>query len=79
MKQIAKNLTDCEDGCLLGKTHLIVDRDTRFSEAFGSILQQEGIVSVSTASASIAKFERLHGAVHAKHQARMSESDDLLW
>ena len=46
MKRIAKNLTDCEDGFLLGKTHLIMDRDTRFSEAFRSVLQQEGIESV---------------------------------
>ena len=46
MKQMAKNLTDCEDGFLLGKTHLIMDRDTRFSEAFRRILTDEGVESV---------------------------------
>ena len=46
MKQIAKNLTDCEDGFLLGKTHLIMDRDTRFSEAFRQILSDEGVEAV---------------------------------
>ena len=46
MNQMAKNLTDCEDGFLLGKTHLIMDRDTRFSEKFRGILADEGIESV---------------------------------
>ena len=46
MNQFAKNLTDCEDGFLLGKTHLIMDRDTRFSEAFRQTLADEGVMSV---------------------------------
>ena len=49
MRQMAKNLTDCEDGFLLGKTHLIMDNDTRFSEAFCKILSDEGIESVKIA------------------------------
>jgi hypothetical protein len=46
VKQMAKNLTDCEDGFLLGTTHLIMDRDTRLSESFRRILADEGIESV---------------------------------
>ena len=30
MKQVCRNLTDCEDGFLKDATHLIVDRDTSF-------------------------------------------------
>jgi len=39
MKQIARNLTDCEDGFLNGKRFLIMDRDKKFSEAFRKILE----------------------------------------
>ncbi len=46
MRQRAKNMTDCEDGFLNGKTHLIMDRDTRFSKAFRKIPADEGIESV---------------------------------
>jgi putative transposase len=30
MKQVCRNLNDCEDGFLKDASHLIVDRDTRF-------------------------------------------------
>jgi transposase InsO family protein len=46
MKQIARNLTDCEDGFLSGKRYLIMDRDTKFTEAFRTILEDEGVESV---------------------------------
>ncbi len=46
MKQIAKNLTDDEDGFLNDKRYLIMDRDPRFSEAFRSILQQADVEPV---------------------------------
>jgi putative transposase len=46
MKQIAFNLTDFEDGFLKDKTHLLMDRDTKFSEAFRSILEQSGVEPV---------------------------------
>ena len=45
-------MTDCVDGFLLGKTHLIIDNDTRFSEAFTSILVDQGIESVRIAPAT---------------------------
>jgi putative transposase len=46
MKQIARNLTDVEDGFLNGKRYLIMDRDTKFSDAFRKILEDESVESV---------------------------------
>jgi len=46
MKQIARNPTDCEDGFLRGKRYLIMDRDRKFTEAFRTILGDEGVESV---------------------------------
>ena len=43
MKQIARNLTDCEDGFLNGKRYLIMDRDGKFCPSFRDILEQEGV------------------------------------
>jgi transposase InsO family protein len=38
MKQIARNLTASDDGFLLGKRYLLMDRDTKFSAAFRRML-----------------------------------------
>ncbi len=46
MKQIAKNLTDAEDGFLNDKRYLIMDRDPRFSTAFRSLLKQADVEPV---------------------------------
>jgi putative transposase len=43
MMQTARNLTDVVDGFLLGKRYLILDRDTKYSDAFRSILVREGV------------------------------------
>ena len=43
MKQVAKNLTDSIDGFLNGSRYLLMDRDTKYSEAFCQVLQQENI------------------------------------
>jgi len=43
MKQIARNLIDTEDGFLNGNRYLIMDRDTKFCEAFREILKDEGV------------------------------------
>jgi hypothetical protein len=42
-------LTDCENGFLTGKTHLIMDNDTRFSKEFCKILSDVDIESVKIA------------------------------
>ena len=46
MRQIARNLTDAEDGFLKGKQHVLMDRDTKFSTSFRDILHAAGISPV---------------------------------
>ncbi len=46
MKQVARNLTDCQDGFLKGKSHLIMDRDGSFTEKFRDILKTAGVKPV---------------------------------
>lgn len=46
MKQIARNLTNCEDGFLNGNRYLLMDRDTKFCESFRDFLGNEGVEAV---------------------------------
>jgi putative transposase len=46
MNQIARNLTDAEDGLLKGKRYLIHDRDPLFTAEFLSALAEAGVESV---------------------------------
>ena len=46
MKQVARNLTDCEDGFLRDARYLLVDRDAKFSSGFREFLEGEGVHSV---------------------------------
>jgi hypothetical protein len=64
MTQIARNLTDLNDGFLRGKRYLILDRDTKYSDAFRSVFAREGHARHSTA-ATIAQFERVRRALRA--------------
>jgi transposase InsO family protein len=43
MLQVSRNLTDAEDGFLHGKKYLLMDRDTKFSEAFRVTLEEAGV------------------------------------
>ena len=43
MMQVARNLTDVDTGFLRGKRYLILDRDTKYSDAFRSLLVRDGI------------------------------------
>lgn len=43
MTQVAKNLTDYEDGFLNGKRYLLLDRDTKFTESFVHVLEQADV------------------------------------
>jgi transposase InsO family protein len=43
MAQVARNLLDCEDGFLMGKRYLIIDRDALFSSSFRTILAAAGV------------------------------------
>ena len=46
MLQVARNMSDAEDGFLREKKYLLMDRDTKFSEAFRGILEQTGVKAV---------------------------------
>jgi len=41
--QIARYITDVDDGFLRGKRYLILDRDAKYSDGFRSLLVREGI------------------------------------
>jgi transposase InsO family protein len=43
MLQVARNLTDVNDGFLRQKRYVILDRDTKYSNAFRSFLVREGM------------------------------------
>ena len=46
MAQVARNLTDCEDGFLKGKEVLIRDGDKKFTKHFDQILSDSGVKSL---------------------------------
>ena len=46
VRQTARNLTDCEEGFLNGASHLLVDRDTKFSPLRGYLREYTGIKPV---------------------------------
>ncbi len=69
MKQMARALTDCEDGFLNGKQYLIMDRDTKFCESFRQFLNNEGIRSVRLPPRSPnmnAHLERFFGSLKSE-------------
>lgn len=43
MTQIARNLTDCVDGVLIGKRYLLHDRDPLFTDEFRGVLAAAGV------------------------------------
>jgi putative transposase len=43
MVQIARNITNAQDGALSGKRYLVIDRDTKYCEAFRRIIEDNGI------------------------------------
>jgi transposase InsO family protein len=49
MEQIARNLTDCGEGFLLGKRFFIIDREAKFSPKFQSILGYADVEILLTA------------------------------
>ena len=46
MSQIARNLTDAEDGLLQGSRYLIHDRDPLFTRSFRRVLESSGVKTV---------------------------------
>jgi putative transposase len=49
MKQIARNLTAAEEGFLLGKRYILMDRDSKFSAAFRALLSDAGVTPAGPA------------------------------
>jgi transposase InsO family protein len=47
MLQVARNLIDNGTAALVGKRHLMVDRDTKYSSAFRAFLAREGVEVIS--------------------------------
>jgi hypothetical protein len=72
MSQIARNLTDAEQGILTGKRYLIHDRDPFFTAEFRC---WSGVGEATTA---ISESERLRGAICPQHQGVLPGSYDLL-
>ncbi len=46
MSQIARNLTDAEDGFLNGSRYLIHDRDPLFTKSFREVLKSSGVTTL---------------------------------
>jgi hypothetical protein len=46
IKQVARNLTDTEDGFLAGIRYLLMDRDDKFCQDFRDLLGSEGVAAV---------------------------------
>jgi transposase InsO family protein len=43
MTQVARNVTDINEDFLCGKRYLLLDRDTKYTDAFRSVLVREGV------------------------------------
>ena len=74
VKQIARNLTDSEDGFLNGKRYLLMDRDGKFSPAFRAILKTDGVKPVLLPPKSPnlnAHLERFHRSLKEEALERM--------
>jgi transposase InsO family protein len=71
MEQMARNLTDCEEGFLLGKRFLILDRDAIFSPNFKSILRDSGVEILLTA------YQAPNMNAHAERFVRSIKSECL--
>ena len=71
MEQIARNVTDCEEGFLQGKRYLIVDRDSVFAPRFRSTLEGAGVEVLVTA------YQAPNMNAHAERFVRSIRSECL--
>ena len=71
MEQIARNLTDCEEGFLIGKRFLIIDRNAKFSPKFQSILGSPGVEILLTS------YQAPNMNAHAERFVRSIKSECL--
>ncbi|MFC1573510.1 hypothetical protein ACFL6M_07945, partial [Candidatus Eisenbacteria bacterium] len=75
MKQIARNLTDSDDGFLLGTRYLLMDRDTKFCAAFRSLLEDSGVKPVRLPALSPGKKSSGAGQ-SSDYRGRRSRTND---
>jgi hypothetical protein len=76
MMQVARNLTDAFNGALAGKSHLIVDRDRKYTAQFRHLIAESktAVIRLPPRSPNLNAFgERFR----ALDQRRMPRSDDL--
>ena len=74
MKQIAKNLTNFEDGFLNGKRYLLMDRDGKFCPAFREIVKDAATKPVRLPAKSPnlnAQIERFMRSIKSECLAKM--------
>jgi transposase InsO family protein len=71
MEQIARNLTDCDEGFLAGKRFLIIDRDSIFSPRFKSIIEGADVEILLTA------YQAPNMNAHAERFVRSIKSECL--
>jgi len=74
MTQVARNLTDAEDGLLIGRRYVLMDRDGKFCPAFRAILKTEGVEAVLLPPKSPnlnAHLERFHRSLKAECLSRL--------
>ena len=74
MKQIARNLTDCDDGFLTGVRYLIHDRDPLFTRAFRESLRSSGVEMVKLPARS-PNLNAYAEKIRSLHQVRVSGTD----
>ncbi len=82
MEQIARQLTDEEDGFLNGKRCLIMDRDTKFCRSFRTSLKRDGIESVVLPPRSPnlnSHLERFFGSLRRECLSRMIFVGERAW
>ena len=69
MKQVARNLTAADNGFLQGKRYVLMDRDSKFSREFRTLLQEAGVEPVLLPARSPnlnAHLERFHRSLKAE-------------
>lgn len=78
MTQVARNLTDVEDGFVVGKRFLIHDRDPLFTKEFRETLAAAGVESLRLPARS-PQPQRLRRALCQDDQGILLGADDPVW
>ena len=74
MMQIARNITDKDNGFLRGTRYLLLDRDTKYSGAFRNLLVREGtdVIRLPSKSPNLNAFaERFVRSIKEECLSRM--------